>query len=117
MWGSGIEQIMLAWLATGLDPLLVGTEQSLEKQLLSPAEQRRYYVEFVREGLLRADSKARAEFYNKVFGVAALTPNQIADRENLPRFEGGDRRYVNAVYVPVEEAGRRRVQPAAGEPI
>jgi HK97 family phage portal protein len=117
MWGSGIEQIMLAWLATGLDPLLVSIEQALEKQMLSPAERRRYYVEFTREGLLRADSKARAEFYNKVFGVGGISPNQIADRENLPRFDGGDGRYVNATYVPIEEAGRRRTQPAPGDPI
>ena len=117
MWGSGIEQIMLAWLTTGLDPLLTGIQQATQKQLLSPAERRRYYTEFNREALLRADAKGRAEFYSKIFQVAGITPNQIADRENLERFDGGDRRFVNSTYVPIETAGQVRTQPAPGEPI
>jgi HK97 family phage portal protein len=117
MWGSGIEQIMLAWLTTGLDPLLTGIQQAIGKQLLSATERQRFYAEFNREGLLRADSKGRAEMYSKLFQVAAVTPNMIADRENFARFEGGDRRFVNATYVPIETAGKVKTQPAAGEPV
>lgn len=117
MWGSGIEQIMLAWLTTGLDPLLTGIQQAIGKQLLSPLERQRFYAEFNREGLLRADSKGRAEMYSKLFQVAAVTPNMIADRENFPRFEGGDRRFVNSTYVPIESAGAVKTQPAPGEPV
>lgn len=111
MWGTGVEQILIAWLTTGLDPLLTGIQQAARKQLLAPAERRALYPEFNRGALLRADSQGRAEFYSKVFQLGAITPNQIADRENLPRFEGGDQRFVNSTYVPIEAAGRR--PPAA----
>jgi HK97 family phage portal protein len=115
MWGTGYEQNMIAWLTTGLDPLLTSLEQAFAKQLLSPVERQTYYVEFNRQGLLRADSVARGEFYSKIFQMAGITPNQIADRENLPRFEGGDQRYVNATFVPAELAGQVRTQPAPGD--
>ena len=117
MWGSGVEQIILGWIVTGLDPLFVGIQQAVSKQLLTPPDRSRFYAEFNRQALLRADSKGRAEFYSKVFGLAGITPNQIADRENMPRFEGGDGRYLNSTFVPLEQAGTRRLQPAPGEPI
>ena len=119
MWGTGVEQVMLGWLTTGLDPLLVKIEQSMRRALVPVAERSRLYVEFVREGLLRADTVGRAEAYSKLLQVGAMTPNQIADRENLPRFDGGDVHLVNSTLVPLHLAGQRpaRVQPAPGEPI
>ena len=119
MWGSGIEQVMLGWLTLGLRPYLTRIEQAIKRRLIAPAARATLYAEFTVEGLLRADSTGRAEIYSKLMQVGGITPNQIADRENLPRFEGGDRRFVNSTLVPIELAGQRvgRVQPAPGEPI
>ena len=119
MWGSGVEQIMLGWLTTGLDPLLVKIEQSMRRALIPVAERSRLYVEFVREGLLRADTVGRAEAYSKLIQVGAISPNMVCDRENFARFPGGDQRFVNSTLVPIEQAGRNpaRIQPAPGEPI
>lgn len=119
MWGSGIEHIMLGWYTTGLRPYLVRIEQAIKRSLVSPAERATIYPEFNIEGLLRADSAGRADMYAKLAGVAGITPNQICDRENFPRFDGGDVRLVNAALVPLGMAGQRfaRVQPAAGDPV
>ena len=113
MWGSGLEQIMLGWYVTGLRPYLVRIEQAIKRSLVAPAERRTLYAEYTVEGLLRADSAGRAEMYSKLVQVAGITPNQICDRENLPRFEGGDVRLVNSTLVPLQGLGdpdRRRVQ-------
>lgn len=119
MWGSGVEQVMLGWLTLGLRPYLSRIEQAIKRRLVAPAERVALYAEFTVEGLLRADSAGRAEMYSKLMQVGGITPNQIADRENLPRFDGGDCRFVNSTLVPIELAGQRvgRVQPAPGEPI
>ncbi len=118
-WGSGTESLMRFWLTTGLDPLLVKIEQSMARALIASGERATVYVEFVREGLLRADTVGRAEAYSKLIQVGAITPNQIADRENFPRFDGGDVHLVNSTLVPIHLAGQRaaRVQPAPGDPI
>ena len=119
MWGSGIEQIMIGWLTLGLRPYLTRVEQAIKKRLLTPAERKSLFAEFNVEGLMRADSQGRGELYSKMVQVGALTPNQICDKENFPRFEGGDVHLVNSTMVPLSQAGNRpaRVQPAPGEPI
>jgi HK97 family phage portal protein len=119
MFGAGVEQIMLGWLTLGLRPYLTRIEQAIKRSLIASAERGTLYAEFTVEGLLRADSAGRAEMYSRLIGVAAITPNQIADRENLPRFDGGDVHLVNSTLVPLDQAGRKpaRVQPAPGEPI
>lgn len=111
MWGSGIEQIMIGWLTLGLRPYLTRIEQAARKRLLTPAERGKVFIEFNVDGLLSADSAGRAEMYSKLFQVAAMSPNQIADKENLPRFEGGDQRFVNSTYVPIDQAGQQAPPP------
>jgi HK97 family phage portal protein len=106
MWGSGIEQIVLGWYVLQLRPRLVRVERAIRRQLMSPAEKRQgLYVEFNAEGLLRGDSAARAEFYWKMLQVGGMTPNQICDKENLPRWVGGDRHFVNQTLAPLDEQG------------
>lgn len=119
MWGSGVEQIMIGWLTTSLGPFLKLIEESMWASLVSPEERSTLYIEHNVDGLLRADSAGRAEMYSKLAQVGAITPNQIADKENFPRFEGGDVHLVNSTLVPLNMAGQRpgRVQPAPGEPI
>lgn len=43
------------------------------------------YCEFVLEGLLRADMKTRAEYWEKMKAVLNLDPKFIAARENIPQ--------------------------------
>lgn len=119
-WGTGIEAIITEWLTSGLNSFLRYIESSINKRLLSAPDRRRYYAEFERKALLRADSAARAELYWKLVQVGAMTPNQVCDTENFPRFDGGDVRLVNSTLTPLAILGQKppaRIQPAPGEPI
>lgn len=119
MWGSGVEQVMLGWLTLGLRPYLTRIEQAIRRALIAPEDRATFYAEFNVDGLLRADSAGRAEMYSKLLQTGSITPNEIRDRENFPRFEGGDVHLVNSTLVPLDQAGQRpgRVQPAPGDPI
>jgi hypothetical protein len=68
MWGTGVEQIMLAWLTLGLRPYLVRIEQSIRKRLIAPADQRRLFWEFNIEGCCAATAGARSNFIQAVPG-------------------------------------------------
>lgn len=105
MWGSGVEQIMLGWLTLSLRAQLQRIQQSVNRALLAPADRGRFYAEHVIDALLQADSTARGELYWKLIQVAAITPNQIAQKENFPTFEGGDVRLVNSTLLPLDKAG------------
>jgi len=57
---------------------IVRWEQNIALQLLTKEErQKGLFVEFLVDGLLRGNSQARAEYYNKIFQVAGIKPNEI----------------------------------------
>lgn len=122
MWGSGIEQIVLAWLTLGLGTELERIEQAIEKQLILPAEQGRLYVQHNVESLLRADSAARAQLYSALGQNGVMKRNEMRSKENLPPdpSPGADMLTVQSNLIPLDQLGQtppRAVQPAPGEPI
>lgn len=56
-------------------------------------------------GLLRGDSNARAAYYNQLFQMGVLSPNQIAALEDLPPVPDGDAHYVQLNMAPTTGAG------------
>lgn len=117
-WGSGIEQQMIGFLTFTLRPWLTRIEQAINKDLLTPAEQTRYYAEFSVEGLLRGDSKARAEFYNSALRNGWMSRDEVRQKENAQPIPGGDIYTVEAGLVPLDElrtqGGTDETQSAAG---
>ncbi len=105
-WGSGLEQQDLAFLKYTLRPYLTRVEESIGRWLLTPAERQKYYVEHNLEGLLRADSKARAEFYASAGQNGWMTRNEIREKENRDPMDGGDDLTVQSNLVPIGKLGQ-----------
>jgi phage portal protein BeeE len=106
MWGSGVEGIINAWLTLGLDAFLSTIEKSINKWLLSPAERKRFFAEFDRDAMLRADLAAKSEFLSKMIQNAQMTPNEGRRKANRPAMQGGDVLLVNSTLIPLTDAGR-----------
>jgi HK97 family phage portal protein len=104
-WGTGIEQLLLGFQKFTLNPYLRRIEQAVRKQLLTPAQRAAgLTAKFNLEGLLRADSKARADFYGGMTRIGAMTINEVREKEDLPRVEGGDVPRLQMQNVPISEA-------------
>ena len=97
-WGTGIEQQMIGFLVFTLGPWLKRIEQSIVKDLLTPAERSRYYPKFAVEGLLRADSAARAAFYSVMVNNGILTRDEVRELEDRAPMGG------NAAVLTVQTA-------------
>ncbi|HEY8593299.1 MAG TPA: phage portal protein [Sphingomicrobium sp.] len=111
-WGSGLEQQTIGFVIYTLRRRLKRIEAALEKQLLTPAERAAgMTIEFNLEGLLRGDSKGRAEFYRTMTGIGAMTINEVRAKENLPPVTGGDVPRLQMQNVPISAAD----QNALGE--
>lgn len=106
MWGSGVEQIMIAWLVTGLRAYLRRCEAASKKRLLRAGERSRYYMEFNVDGLLRADSAARAALYASLAQNGIKTRNELREKENLSALPGGDVLTVQSNLVPLDQLGK-----------
>ena len=79
---SNIEHQSLEFVKYTLLPWIERWEQRLDMTLLSSGDMR-HYCKLSVEGLLRGDSKARAEFYRAMFGIGALSANDIRALEDL----------------------------------
>lgn len=94
-WGTGKEVDVLGFQKFTLRRRLKRIEQAVAKQLLTPRDRAQGIVlEFNIEGLLRADSLARAEFYERALGDTQkpgwMVRNEVRRLENLPPVEGWD---------------------------
>lgn len=107
MWGSGVEQILIQWLVTGLNPLLKRIEQRIRKSLIKPHEAAgtTLYAEFNREGLLQADSAAKATFLAAMVNNGLMTRNEGRSKLNLPKMAGGDVLTVQMQMQPIGQVG------------
>lgn len=111
-WGTGIEQQMIGFLTFTLAPWLKRIEQYIEKDLLTPAERRRYYVKFNVEGLLRADSSARGAFYTAMVDKGIMTRDQVREKEDMDPMGGNAAVLtVQAQMVPLDSIGLATEQP------
>jgi len=99
---ANIEHQGIEFVTFTLQPWVVAFEQEINYKLFTETESQRYYAEFELNGLLRGDSSARGEYYQKLFSVGALSPNDINALENRDSFEGGDQRFVQGAYVPID---------------
>jgi len=105
-WGTGLEQQMIGFLTFSLRPYLTRIEQAVKKQLIPPAERRRYFAEFNLEGLMRADSQGRAALYNAFAQNGIMDRNEIRAKENLPLRDGAGALTVQSNLVPLDMLGR-----------
>jgi HK97 family phage portal protein len=98
---SNIEHQAIAFVVDDLMPWLVLWEQAISRDLILATQT--YFAEFNVEGRLRGDSASRGTFYGSMFGIGAISDNEIRDREGLNRVENGDKYYVQGAMRPTDE--------------
>lgn len=88
---ASAEQMFLQHAVHTLGPWYACLEKSASRWLLSEEERRAgYYFKFNVNGLMRGAAKDRAAFYTSLYGVGALSPNDIRELEDMNPYEGGD---------------------------
>ncbi len=102
---NNIEHQGIEFVVDTIRPLLVNIEQEINHKLFYDAGSPDYFAEFVIDGLLRGDSAARAEFYNKLFQIGGLSVNDILELENRnPIGDEGNERFVPMNMIPLKRA-------------
>ena len=104
---SNIEQMSLEFVIYSLLPWIKRWEQELNRKLLTEDEKRHrtVFIKFNLDFLMRGDSQARSEFYNKLFTLGSMSPNDIREFENMNPVDKGDQYFVPLNMVPLAEAG------------
>ncbi len=105
-WASSMEQMNTGFLMYSLRPVLIRIEQAISKKLLTASERKKYKVKFSVEGLLRADTSGRANFYSQMLQNGVMTRNEVRKLEDLPTYKGADQLTVQLNLTPLEKLGK-----------
>lgn len=86
-WGSGVEQVKIAWVTFDLAPMVIGWAEEINRKLYRRAGR---FVEFALDALMQGDSKAQAEAFRAALGGPGsgdgwMSVNEIRKFKNLPR--------------------------------
>lgn len=101
---SNIEHQSIEFVTDCIRPLCTKLEQEFNRKLLFENDKGRKYFEFNLNGLLRGDAKTRAEYYNKLFQIGAMSQNEIRSKENLNSVGPlGDKLYVPMNMAAIDE--------------
>lgn len=100
-WGSGIEQQTIGFVKFTLQPWLQMVEQRVTLELLPEAWEAKYTL----EGLLRGDSKARADFYRTLVQLGVMKPSQVQALEDMEPDPAVDFYTIPSNYTLVKPDG------------
>jgi HK97 family phage portal protein len=104
---NNIEHQSIDFVMHTIRPWCRRIEARANRTLFGPREGKWYFSEFNLEGLLRGDSKGRAEFYASLRNIGAITANEIREKENMNPIEGGDALLVQGAMIPIDQAGQQ----------
>lgn len=101
---STVEATQLAFLTDTLSPLLEKIELEFERKLYKPSERNSIDVRFDTSVLLRADKASLANYYNTLFNIGVISPNEIRKQLDLPAVNGGDSHFVQVNLMEIKNA-------------
>lgn len=101
---SNIEHQAIEFVVHSIRPWLVRWEQAISGQLLSPVDQKAYFVEFLVDALLRGDATTRWTAYRTAREIGVLSANEIRAMENMNPIKDGDMYFVPMNWVPADLA-------------
>jgi HK97 family phage portal protein len=104
-WPTSTEAQGALFLRYVLRCIISSVEQELRRSLFNASEQLVYFSEYSIEGLLRGDSKSRAEFYASAIQNGWMMPDEVRSLENLPPVEGGNQLMVQSSMIPISNIG------------
>lgn len=91
---NNIEQLSLEFATYTIRPWVKRIEQEFNRKIFREQDKGRYKVRLNMDALLRADSEGRANMYKTLWGMGAISVNEIRRMEKMNSVENGDMRFI-----------------------
>lgn len=99
---NNIEQQSTEFVRYSIMPYLSMMEQEMDLKLFKDSEMGTMFTQFDANSMLRGSANDRADFYDKMVNIGAMTINEVRERENMNKIEGGDESLMPSGMTPVE---------------
>ena len=109
---SNIEHENLSFIQNTLSPILRQYEEEISYKLFSDREQKRFYLKFNLESLLRADKKTQGEFYALMLDKGVFSINDVLELEDRNAIENGDKHRVDLNHIALDIADEYQLAKA-----
>tara|TARA_R110002096_G_scaffold203018_4_gene387838 strand:- start:3548 stop:4747 length:1200 start_codon:yes stop_codon:yes gene_type:complete len=103
---NNIEQQSAEFVRYTVQPYLSILESEMNLKLFKQTEQGKVFTNFDVNGLLRGSPNDRANFYEKMITIGAMTVNEVRDRENMNRVDSGDELYLPKNMDTIQEINK-----------
>lgn len=87
---SNVEELNRIFVQFTLRTWCERIEREINTKLFSNREMGKVYVDFNLDGLLRGDTATRAKYYQALYNIRAINPNEVRARENMNGYDGGN---------------------------
>lgn len=98
------EQDQITFYSQTLQPIISIIENEMKRKFFFRSECSKRSIEFDYESLIKSDRQTLASYYSQLFNLAAISPNEICRKLNLPTsaLEGMNDRYVLQNAQPIQ---------------
>ncbi len=100
---NNIEQQSTEFVRYSVQPYLSNLESEMNLKLFKQSEQGKMFTNFDANGLLRGSPNDRADFYEKMVNIGAMTINEVREKENMNAVESGDELYLPKGMDTIQE--------------
>lgn len=98
---SNIESQAIEFDKDTILPWVIKWEQELTAKLFSDRAQSRMFLEFIMEGVLRADTATQTQHFQTLIDRGVLSINEVRSLLNRNAIEGGDKHFISAGGQPI----------------
>lgn len=102
---SGLEQVMLEFLSTTIQPILTKIEKELNYKLINPEQRARTRIKFDTSEFIKVDKSTIADYYSKLFNCGVLNINEIRGELSYKDVANGDNNYIQVNLMKLGESG------------
>jgi HK97 family phage portal protein len=100
---NNIEQLSLEFAKYTIRPWVKRWEQEYNRKVFSQYERGRFKVRLNMDAFMRADTEARAEYYNKAIQNGWMSINEVRKTEKLNPVEGGDKHFIQLNMTTIDQ--------------
>lgn len=87
---NSIEQAMIQFTVNCLAPYVINLEQELNKKLILPSDQNKYYIDICEEDIIKTDKSAQVTYLSTLVDKGIISRNEARRQLGFGPVDGGD---------------------------